>query len=159
MKETRQGGFTLIELLIVVIIVAILAVVGIPLMQGNLQRARTSEADAALGVIRTVMRAQLAENGVYPTGAGFGAGNQVVLANIGINAGDLTGRFFEDDDYIWAVATTTTTYCAGVTGDTAAGVPPAQTAPRGNQVNGVPRSMNQNGDLFANATCTAPAIN
>ena len=45
-----QAAFTLIELLVVVIIVAILAAVGIPLLSGNIERARASEADAGQDV-------------------------------------------------------------------------------------------------------------
>ena len=154
-KKLTQSGFTLIELLIVVIIVAILAAVGIPLLQGNVQRARLTEADAALGTIRTAMRAELAENAAYPTGALFDAGAGVIAANIGLNAGDLTGRFFEDDDFTWGVNTTGTLFCASVTGDTAAGATAATTAPRGNQVNGLTRSMNHEGHIYPNALCTA----
>ena len=150
MLRNAQSGFTLIELLVVVIIVAVLAVVGIPLMQGNVERARLTEADAALGTVRTAMRAEQAENAGFPVIAG---GTTAVAAAIGINAGDLTGRFFEDDDFTFNGATTTTTYCASVTGDTTG------TAPRGNQVNGLTRSLNQTGNIFTSADCTGTAIN
>jgi prepilin-type N-terminal cleavage/methylation domain-containing protein len=142
-----NAGFTLIELLVVVIIVAVLAVVAVPLMTGNVERARFSEADAGLGTIRTALRAEQAENGSFPVLTDVAP----VTADIGINAGDLNGRFFEDDDYL--ITSTATTYCVGVTGDTAG------TAPRGNQVNGLTRSMNQLGNLFESDDCTGTAIN
>ena len=44
----NETGFTLIELLIVVIIVAVLVAVGVPLLQGNIERAKLTEADAGL---------------------------------------------------------------------------------------------------------------
>ena len=156
-RKKNESGFTLIELLIVVIIVAVLASVGVPLLSGNVARARLSEADAGLGTIRTQLRSVFAENGAavgYSTVA-LGA---VVGAPLGINAGDLTGRYFEDDDYT-VVARTVLTFCIQTTGDAAAGVPPANTAQRGDQVVAVTHSMNQDGDIFANATCTAPRIN
>ena len=143
-NKINESGFTLIELLVVVIIVAVLAMVGIPLLQGNINRARLTEADAGLGAIRTAMRAQQAEFAAFPV---IAAGTAATAAGIGIAAGDLTGRYFEDDDYTFNGATTATTYCASVTGDTAGA------APRGADVNGLSRSANQAGTLFNSANC------
>ena len=92
-RKRNKTAFTLIELLVVVIIVAILAAVGIPLLSGNVDRARASEAEAGLGTIRTGMRAFFAEHSAFPV-----AGDPI-LANIGLKAGDLTGRFFADGAY------------------------------------------------------------
>ena len=160
-RKKNQSGFTLIELLIVVIIVAILAAVGIPLLQGNVQRARLTEADAGLGTIRTAMRAELAENAVYPVNTDTQAGDGIIAAQIGLNAGDLCGRFFGDGDYAFGATTTTTTYCVRATGsgvDTALGCP---TGPvRGSQVpTTVSRSMNQDGHLYNNAACSGTPTN
>ncbi|MFK7975909.1 MAG: type IV pilin protein [Halioglobus sp.] len=44
----RQGGFTLIELMIVIVIVAVLAGIALPAYQGSMQKARRSDAYAAL---------------------------------------------------------------------------------------------------------------
>ena len=156
LKLKNQSGFTLIELLIVVIIVSVLAAVTLSLLQGNVQRARLTEADSALGTIRTAMRAQLAEFAAYPV---IGAGTAVQATNIGFNPGDLTGRFFEDNDFTFPAATTANTFCAQVTGDAAAGLTVQTTAVRGDQVVGVSRSMNQDGDIFNNGTCTLPRVN
>ena len=84
-----QSAFTLIELLVVVIIVAILAAVGVPLLTGNVQRARASEAEAGLGTWRTGIRAALAQNG-----GTFAAAGPVTLAQAGFLATDLSGRWF-----------------------------------------------------------------
>ncbi len=168
--KENQAGFTLIELLIVVIIVAVLAAVGVPLLSGNVDRARLSEADAGLGTVRTAMRTILAENGAaigYSTIAPTLKDAGVAGSGLGINAGDLTGRYFEDDDYQIVsvnVAGAAPTFCIQVTGDAAAGKTKDATgtfltAIRGDQVAGVTHSMDQDGSIFANATCTAPRIN
>ena len=150
----NQSGFTLIELLVVVIIAAVLAVVGLPLMQGNVERARLSEAQAMLGAIRTGMRAAQAENGSFPAIAG---GTAPTAANIGIKAGDLTGRFFDDDDFeIVSNAADPTAnppvlanYCASVTGGSGSNV-----APKASQVAGVTQSLDETGDFFSSDDCT-----
>ncbi len=55
MKRTN-AGFTMIELLVVLIIIAILAAVATPLFLANTNRARASEAVAAMSLIRQAMR-------------------------------------------------------------------------------------------------------
>jgi len=151
MIRGNRSGFTLIELLVVVIIVAILAGVGIPLLSGNLERARTSEAAAGLGTVRTALRAELAERGAAVGYSGIAEPVAPTAAGIGINAGDLTGRFFEDDDYSINAADVAT-FCVGVSGD-AAGA-----AVRGGDVAGVSRSMNQDGSLFGSADCSGTEV-
>ena len=159
MKSFRknQSGFTLIELLIVVIIVAVLATVGVPLLSGNVERAKKTEADASLGTVRTAMRAQQAENGSFPI---IGDGVKVVAAAIGINAKDLNGRYFVDDNYTFKGATTGTAYCASVTGaaaGTAAEIAAGTKAPKSGV--GLIRSLNQNGDLFDSNDCSGTPVN
>jgi len=144
----KKAAFTLIELLVVVIIVAVLAAVGIPLMAGQIARARLSEADAGLGTIRTAMRAEFAENGAavgystVPTGS-------PITANIGVAAGDLNGRFFADANYTIRTVSIPG-FCVSVTGATG-------TAPRSAQVDGVSRAMDQDGWIYDGVTtCTDP---
>lgn len=57
-----KKGFTLVELIIVVVIVGILASAAIPMMRANIERARKSEAIAALGAIRTAERLFASQN-------------------------------------------------------------------------------------------------
>ena len=148
----RKSAFTLIELLVVVIIVAVLASVGIPLMAGQVARARLSEADAGLGTIRTGLRSFFAERQTY-VGATFPLIG-ITLTALTNNDGDLDGRFFDDNDYTLtggAIPLGVTTYCISVTGNGGA-VPP--NAPRSADVTALTHSMNQDGTIFVSANCS-----
>lgn len=77
MKETvmkkmlkNKKGFTLIELMIVVAIIGILAAIAIPNFLNYQCKARQSEAKTALGTVRTLQEAYLAEYGSYGGTAG-----------------------------------------------------------------------------------------
>ena len=96
----RRKGFTLIELMVVILIVSILAGVAIPLMQGRIDSAKWSEANAAAGTIRTAVRAYAAEKGVSVAQTDL-ADQDVsdVLGELGFNAADLTGTYFVPADY------------------------------------------------------------
>ena len=154
-RSKKQMGFTLIELLVVVIIVAVLAAVGVPLLSGNIERARASEAEAGLGTIRTGMRAKLAEtNGVLPALGGVTPD----AAGIGINPTDLDGRFFSTSAYTVTAPRTGgpvgSSYCAAVDGGT------SNTAPKNTQVALVIRSMDENGNIYQGTTgCTGTPVN
>ncbi len=146
----KRHGFTLIELLVVVIIVAVLAAVGIPLLSGNVDRARASEAEAALGSIRTSMRAVYIQSAnTYPA---IAANTTPNAAGIGINATDFDGRFFSTSAYTLVSPRgtgTNQTYCAAVDGNV------NNNAPRAAQVTAIQRSMNEIGNLWDDASCGA----
>jgi prepilin-type N-terminal cleavage/methylation domain-containing protein len=96
----RRKGFTLIELMVVILIVSILAGVAIPLMQGRIDSAKWSEANAAAGTIRTAVRAYAAEKGITTAQTDLaGQTADAVLSNLGFNASDLEGTYFTDSDY------------------------------------------------------------
>ena len=144
LKQNR-AAFTLIELLVVVIIVAVLAAVGVPLLSANVRRSRASEADAGLGTVRTAVRTYIAENN-SATGA--------TLANVGLTASDFGGRWFNFPAYALTVASATT-YCITVDGN-------ASTAPRFDQVDTtgtdrIARSMNQDGQIMDYGLSAAPS--
>ena len=147
--KSNRAAFTLIELLVVVIIIAILAAVGVPLLSANVRRSRASEAEAGLGTIRTAVRAYIAENG-SATGA--------TLANVGLSAADFGGRWFDFPAYALNV-TSGTVYCIRANGA-------ASTAPRFDQVDGsggatvLIRTMNQEGQIrdAGSAACAGGTV-
>ncbi|MBT7093621.1 MAG: prepilin-type N-terminal cleavage/methylation domain-containing protein, partial [Bacteroidetes bacterium] len=59
----RNSGFSLVELMIVIVIIGVLAAVAVPIYSNNVMKAKMSEADAALGSIRTQLRVYYGENG------------------------------------------------------------------------------------------------
>lgn len=91
----RKKGFTLVELLVVILIVGILAGISIPLLRDNTKRAIVTEAIAALGTIKSAQRMYYAEHRTYLSTWG-----QDISILPGINAGDLTGHYFNESCYM-----------------------------------------------------------
>ena len=104
MSKKQNRGFTLIELLIVVIIVAVLAAVAVPLMSGNVMRARATECESALGTVRTALRAYYAEHSTYVVEDA----DSDITEIPGISAGDLDGQFFTEGCYTVSASGTST---------------------------------------------------
>jgi prepilin-type N-terminal cleavage/methylation domain-containing protein len=66
MKKQRKG-FTLVELVIVIAILGILAAYAVPKYQGLVEQARSAEARAQLGTVRSALGIYYAKNhGQYP---------------------------------------------------------------------------------------------
>lgn len=102
MKMNYRKGFTLVELMVVILIVGILAAVAIPLMQGRIDKAKWSEANAAAGTIRTAVRAYAAETSISTASTactGKTCDDSDVQAALGFNSTDLDGTYFEADCY------------------------------------------------------------
>ncbi|MEA3499638.1 MAG: type II secretion system protein [Candidatus Marinimicrobia bacterium] len=91
----NQNGFTLVELMIVIVIVGILAAVAVPIYQSNINKAKTSECDAALGTIRTSLRVYYAEYNGYPVTSA----NVIDISNLGITGTALQGKYFDSTAY------------------------------------------------------------
>ena len=140
MLRRNQGGFTLVELMIVVIIVGILAAVAIPRYQGATERAKASEAVAALGTIRGALRVYYAEHGTY-VNANFIDGAQVTAGNVlDVSDTDLLGRYFSTACYTFDGATAAAAYSIECDGS-------ASAAPYGSEVATIVRSIDQNGTI------------
>ncbi len=143
MLRKNQGGFTLVELMIVVIIVGILAAVAIPMYQGATERAKASEAVAALGTIRGAMRVYFAEHGTYVGTAvlPFAAGGLVTATGtLDVTDSDLMGRYFSSPCYTFDAVPTGAAFdieCNGAN----------STATQAAEVSTIVRSINQNGDI------------
>jgi len=140
MLRRNQRGFTLVELMIVVIIVGILAAVAIPMYQGATERAKASEAVAALGTIRGAMRVYFAEHGTY-VNANFTDGDQVTNGGVlDVSDTDLLGRYFSTECYTFdgdAGAAAFTIECDGAN----------STAGNAAEVADIVRTINESGDI------------
>ena len=136
MLRRNQRGFTLVELMIVVIIVGILAAVAIPMYQGATERAKASEAVAALGTIRGAMRVYYAEHGTY-VNAAFIAGAGVTAGSIlDVSDNDLMGRYFSSACYTFSVAPAAATFTIECDGANSV-------APKASEVATIVRTINQ----------------
>ncbi len=109
-----KKGFTLVELMVVILIVGILAAVAIPLMQGRIDKAKWSEANATAGTIRTAVRAYAAETSIATANTNL-AGQAVsdVLGLLGFAAADLIGTYFTGSEY--TITTVSTNGIASIT--------------------------------------------
>ena len=97
----NRKGFTLVELMVVILIVGILAAVAIPLMQGRIDKAKWSEANATAGTIRTAVRAYAAETSITTaTANAVGTLDTVSIQGyLGFQPSDLQGTYFSAGDY------------------------------------------------------------
>ena len=110
---SRRKGFTLIELIVVMIIVGVLAAIAGPLMKGNIDKAKRTEAVSALGAIRAAERCYYVQNNTYATVTDFSANNSALRSYIG--ATDLAGKYYPVSAYQVNGGSTFTAYANNAT--------------------------------------------
>ena len=140
MELRRRKGFTLIEVMITVMIVGVLATAATPILTNSVERAKTSEATAALGSIRRAMRMHYVEHGTYRNPQ-FTAGRKVTFGGIlAISDTDLEGRYFSSECYTFEKVKRRTfrIICSGM----------SSSAPGGREVAHVILYVNQKGDIW-----------
>ena len=140
MRLRGRRGFTLIELMITIMIFGLLATAGTPLLAGAMERARVSEATAAMGSIRRAMRMYYVEHGTYRN-PNFLCDRKVTFGGIlPLTDGDLEGRYFSSDCYTFEKAKRRTfrIKCSGA----------ESTAPAGREVAEIVMFINQHGDIW-----------
>jgi len=102
-----KQAFTLVELMIVVTIVAILALIAIPLYSANTVTAIMAEGVAGAGTIRNQLRIYCALNG----GGGYSGATLPTSSATGtlqLAWNDLQGKYFAPGDYTLVSVTTST---------------------------------------------------
>ncbi len=97
----RIKGVTMIELMVVILIVGILAAATVPGMQGRLDKAKWSEANATAGTIRRAIRTYAAETDVATAQAlaGQSLDDDVTREILGFGPTDLEGTYFTAANY------------------------------------------------------------
>ena len=104
MMLKSKRGFTLIELIVVIVIIGVLSSIAAPMMQGNVARAKRTEAAAALGAIRTAERCYYVDNTGYVavTSAQWTTTGPL---NTYVRSQDLDGRYYTNGNYSVTCAT------------------------------------------------------
>lgn len=97
MKLRANPGFTIVELLIVIVVIALLATISIVAYNGVQNRAKASQATAALTQAKKKLEIYKVDNAAYPT-----TGN---LASAGVSDGATTYQYTSDGSSFCLTAT------------------------------------------------------
>jgi prepilin-type N-terminal cleavage/methylation domain-containing protein len=115
MKKLNKVGFSMVELLVVLLIIGILAAVAAPFFLGSTDKAKASEAVAAMGSIRSAERTYFSQNNAYlavtdgKTYFGTDTGNKNSELGVSVHG----EKYFSPEAY--TVDTTATTFTDGTT--------------------------------------------
>lgn len=98
----RKEGFSILEIAVVIVIVSILAGIVVSIMQGRIDEAKWSEANATAGAIRRAVRIYAAETNLATAQAlaGNSLENPETQEILGFDAAGLEGTYFTAADYI-----------------------------------------------------------
>ena len=97
-KKLERSGFTLIELMVVIMIVGVLVSLSIPIFRERAEQSKWSEGSGTAGTIRSALKAYYAEDPIAAT-ATVGSTVDTVQGTLGFFAGDLTGRYFQANNF------------------------------------------------------------
>ncbi|KKL75592.1 hypothetical protein LCGC14_2053370 [marine sediment metagenome] len=98
----RSKGFTLVELLVVVLIVAILATAAVPILRGQIDKAKWAEGKAFMGTIASSIRSYIALND--PPSFGGWDDDVLLFSVLGLDGNDFNGKHFTKGNFYWNVA-------------------------------------------------------
>ena len=97
----RKKGFTLVEMMVVVLIVAILATAAVPILRGQIDKAKWSEGKAFMGTIATGIRSYIALRD--PGSLSFADKFEVSYADLGLVESDFNGKYFTVGHFDWVI--------------------------------------------------------
>ena len=83
MLKRSKKGFTLIELMVVVVIIGVLAVMGLRVYSGQVEKAKNAVIKANVGTIQTLIQAELADRPITDLDTPSGL-SDVIFADAGI---------------------------------------------------------------------------
>lgn len=139
-RNAKKRSFTLIELMVVVIIVAILAAAAVPIYLAQSRRAKTAEAVAGLGAIRSIQRVYYAEKSAYLAVTAGDMANNPEDSDAGLGLDFGTNTYF--DNNCFAVTISGATFVA-----TCDGTDTDNAAARASDVTKISVRMNEKGQL------------
>lgn len=87
-KKKNNKGFTLVELLVVIAIIGILAVVALPALFKNIDKAKVADLEADISALKSASMSYVAEENAFPQGTG-GEGLKTIENIIGAYNGEL----------------------------------------------------------------------